>query len=249
MRTVYAVGDVHGCPGMLDAVLASVLADADGRDDARPRLVILGDLIDRGPDSRAVVETLLSPSFRVAFEATVLRGNHEDMMNEALAHPRDAVAWMRHGGAETIESYGVEFGGDPPEKVMARFRKALPRSHREFIGSLPFSCREGELFLAHAGVNPRRRLDDQSPMDLMWIGLPFLRHRGDYGARVVHGHVPGDRVGVTPHRISVDTGCGYPRGVLSAAAVRPDGSVDVLSAGPAPAGTLDLSREAPRTPT
>jgi serine/threonine protein phosphatase 1 len=240
---IYAVGDVHGCAGMLAALLDRILvhhATVGGR--GRPRLVMLGDLIDRGPDSRGVVDTVVSSWFQDTFEATVLRGNHEDMMNEALACPENALAWFKHGGAETVESYGIEFGGDGVERVLHRFAAALPDSHRTFLASQPFSLQVGELFFCHAGIDPYRPLQYQSPMDLMWMGSHFLRHRGPFPARIVHGHFPtrDAQIEVLPSRIRVDTACGYRGGKLSAAAIMPDGSVQALSVGPAPDDALDI---------
>ena len=248
-QAIYAVGDVHGCCGLLRALLGRILVHhATIGGTGRPRVVMAGDLIDRGPSSREVVELVTSAWFTGTFDATVLRGNHEDMLNEALASPEHARPWLEHGGAETLESYGVECGGSTAEKWVRRFAAVLPAQHRIFLATLPFSLRIGELFFCHAGVDPYRPLHLQSPMNLMWMGSNFLRHRGGFGARIVHGHFPtrDSRIEILADRIAVDTACGYRGGKLSAAAIMPDGSVQSLSVGPAPDGLIDLPAAAPQ---
>jgi serine/threonine protein phosphatase 1 len=232
-RTVYAIGDVHGCPQMLRKLLGLVLEDAGRHGGTRPRVGFAGDFIDRGMDSRGVLELLCSAWMTDRFDWFSVRGNHEMMMVDALAGTFDPRTWMLNGGAETIESYGVEFGGDGPDRVLRRFAAVLPEPHREFCAGLPLAHREGELLFVHAGVDPAVPLDAQQAGTLLWIREPFLGYAGSFGARIVHGHSPGPAVAVTQSRIGVDTGAGFPGGTLSAAAIAPGGGVRVLSAGPA----------------
>jgi len=242
-RTVYAVGDVHGCPHMLGRLLGMVLADAARLGVERPRLGFVGDFVDRGPDSRGVLDILCSPWISGRFDWFAVRGNHEQWMLDALSGAVDPLPWLRNGGAETVESYGVRLGGSGADRAISRFAAALPDRHRAFLDSLPLAVAEGELLFVHAGVDPLLPLDRQKPESLLWIRTPFLEHAGSFGARIVHGHSPsrGMAVEALPNRIGVDTGCGFPGGRLSAAAIAPSGRVQTLTAGPS-AGGIDLQQ-------
>lgn len=219
---LYAIGDVHGRADLL-APLLEIIAEDLAR--ARPRpgacdLVVLGDILDRGPHSRAVVELLLEQiraadgrthAQRPAPRLTVLRGNHEAMALAFLTDPEThGAAWMTNGGARTLESYGVAPPATPTPAALrataAAFAQALPADHRRFLGSLPLMQRLGDVVLVHAGVRPGLALADQDPTDLLWIREPFLSSRCDFGALVIHGHSVTPAVEVRPNRIGVDTG-------------------------------------------
>ena len=191
-----AIGDVHGCRQMLDAVLdrcRHYLGD-------RPaRFVFLGDYIDRGPDSRGVVETLMDLQRRLPGGVVCLRGNHEALLIDAYA-TGDVELWeVRNGGDATLASYGIEE------------LRQLPPEHLAWFRSLPASFDDGRRFFVHAGVNPTRPLDAQDEHDLVWIREPFLSTARDYGRLIVHGHTPQrngqpDRRG---WRLNLDTAAVY----------------------------------------
>lgn len=231
---IYAVGDVHGCSLVLNRLLDMVIKDSTASSASRrPRLVMLGDLVDRGPDSRGVIDTLLSSWFAESFDATVLRGNHEDMLNESLDYALNATHWLyKAGGANTLASYGLDVRTRQTKEIMDCFNQILPVEHREFLRTRPFSVSEDGLFLCHAGVDPFCSLGKQSPMDLMWIRKPFLSYPRKFGALVVHGHTTTKDLQVEVHhnRVAVDTGCGFPNGRLSAAVFKNGQVLRVLTA-------------------
>ncbi len=236
MRTLYAVGDVHGCRDALGSLLDAIAVDSANRGErGRPRVVLLGDLVDRGPDSSGVLELLCSAEFEDRFDATLIRGNHDECVLDVLDDPEsdEALAWlMRHGGAEMLESYGIDLRDASAAASLRRFVDILPRRHRALLEGTGSGFREGELYLVHGGIDPRLALADQDPAVTRVIRHGFLDHPGPFEARVVHGHSStrsGD-VEVHPHRIAVDTGAGFHGCRLSAAAIRPDGSVRAMSA-------------------
>jgi serine/threonine protein phosphatase 1 len=211
----YGVGDIHGMRRLLDDLLALIEADAGG-DSAV--VVFLGDLVNRGPASRQVLERLIEGPSRPCDRWVTLRGNHDQLMLDAVAGKSEAAyrRWMQKGGLETLASYGVS----RKEASLSRARRAIPSAHLAFLGGLPFSFRAGEHFFVHAGIDPRRPLDRQSEEAMMNIREPFLRGSHLLPFTVIHGHVPspGGPV-VAPRRIGVDTGA-YASGVLTAVALR-----------------------------
>ncbi len=219
---VYAVGDIHGCSRQLDALLARIAADpAEGI--SRRFLVFLGDYVDRGPDSKGVIERLLSPP--AGFEATAVRGNHDQTLLDFLVDPAVYGVWREFGGRDTLVSYGVV----PPlfdqiedfERARNDLAAVLPAAHRQFLEGLAGSLRIGGYYFTHAGVRPGVALEEQSPEDLMWIRDDFLNSRQDFGAVVVHGHSPTPQPVVRSNRIGVDTGA-YATGCLTAAVLDGD---------------------------
>jgi serine/threonine protein phosphatase 1 len=192
---VYAVGDVHGCDGQLAALHRQISLHWSRRPAARCVIVHLGDYLDRGPDSAAVIARLRGAPPVGGAAAVCLLGNHEQMMLEALDPTPDPSAmalWQANGGAATLASYGDVPGGD------LIWLRALP--DRFALG--------GYLFV-HAGIRPGVALHRQHRMDLLWMREPFLSWRGALPAVVVHGHTPAAAAEVLPHRIGLDTGAVY----------------------------------------
>lgn len=209
---VYAVGDIHGCTGQLDAIHARIAEDAAHAPEPDRVIVYLGDYVDRGPDSRGAVERVLAPPIRASL--VHLCGNHEAMMLDVLEHPAEEGAlalWLRNGGVATLTSYGLS-GEDPPETWADR----LPHAHLAFLRGLARSYRAGGYLFAHAGIRPGVALDAQDADDLLWIREPFLCSEADHGAVVVHGHTPGNAPVIRANRIGLDTGAVY-GGPLTAA--------------------------------
>lgn len=198
---VYAVGDVHGCDQRLGLLHGAIAEDAAARPTGRIVLLHLGDYVDRGPDSAGVIRRLLGPSPVRGAEIVNLRGNHEALMLEGYGPGAEMEAewvWIANGGRQTLASYG--------EPVESRARDSVPASHLDFMRSLRLCWRAGGYFFAHAGVRPGVALEAQDGHDLMWIRDPFLRSEADFGAVIVHGHTPRNRVEIRPNRINIDTG-------------------------------------------
>ncbi len=220
---VYAVGDVHGRADLLAQLLAQIDADLEAHPAPRAMHVFLGDYIDRGPDSRGVLDLLIARGQR--HEAIFLKGNHEVLVEEFLRNPESLATWRHVGGIETLLSYGIRpsFNLDAGEHAMLaqRFADALPPAHKQFLGSLKrsFSC--GDFFFVHAGVRPGVPLSQQRDDDLFWIRDEFLDSKEKFGKIVVHGHNPVTDVEFRSNRINIDTGA-YATGRLSCLRIESD---------------------------
>ncbi len=215
-QRIYAVGDVHGQIGLLEAMIDRITADLMARPHPRPRLVMLGDYVDRGPDSRGVIDTLIH--LRDSdLPTTFLLGNHDSYVLEYLADPEwfdRAVHWLHAtmGGAATLASYGVEGARDTlPELTHEAFAEAFPMAHRRFLESCLLQFPIGGYVFVHAGIRPGVALDAQARDDLIWIREPFLSFPGPFPFKVVHGHTIVSEVQHHPTRIAVDTGAGKGR--------------------------------------
>ncbi|CUW41526.1 putative serine/threonine-specific protein phosphatase [Magnetospirillum sp. XM-1] len=219
---VYAIGDVHGRLDLLDRLLGQIAADAAQAPDRRVVVVFLGDLIDRGPDSRAVIERVIAgPPDQgplAGARYVCLRGNHEDILLQFLADFSVGPRWFRNGGLEAIRSYVGEVDGllahDYP-RLQKMLYRALPSHHLRFLSSIPARHEEGDYLFAHAGVRPGVALDRQDPYDLMWIREPFLSAAEPMEKMVVHGHTVASEPEERVHRIGIDTGA-YRTGRLTA---------------------------------
>ena len=214
----YAIGDVHGRLDLLDRLLAAIERDAERRPQRKTILVFLGDLIDRGPDSRGVIERLRN--FRhERLKLVFLAGNHEEVLLRLLNGERGILpSWLKYGGAQCLESYGFD-----PAKLdvgnerasLSMIRDVIPQSHVGFIESFADTLRFGDYLFVHAGIRPGVDLSLQSQTDLRWIRAPFLNDQSDHGLIVVHGHTISKEVEMGPNRIGIDTGA-YRTGRLSA---------------------------------
>jgi serine/threonine protein phosphatase 1 len=212
---VYAVGDIHGRHDLLGDLQRRIAEDAAGRDARRRVVIYLGDFIDRGPDSRAVIETLATAPLP-GFESVHLRGNHETLMLEFLDDVDIAPLWFANGGDNTLESYGVAVGQNAPvEDLQAAFRAALPPAHKAFLDGLALSHVEGGYAFVHAGIRPGIPLAKQEEEDLIWIRDEFLNAKTDHGHVVVHGHSIAWTPEVRSNRIAIDTGA-FMSGTLTA---------------------------------
>jgi serine/threonine protein phosphatase 1 len=215
-QRVYAVGDIHGRSDLFDRLLETIRADA-GND--RPTIVLLGDYVDRGPDSRGVVARLLAlPGWA---DWVCLKGNHEAAMLDAFADGPLTRKWLDFGGRETLQSYGAPSSliyGDDDAALVEAGRRLVPQSHIDLIAGLPLSHRIGDYLFVHAGLMPGRPLEDQGEEELLWIRGPFLDWKGDHGCVVVHGHSIVRDVTDRPNRIGIDTGA-YRTNKLTAVAL------------------------------
>lgn len=218
---VYAIGDVHGRLDLLRTMVDHIAIDAHevgpGR---RPVLVLLGDYIDRGPHSRQVIDLAIELGERGAFELHCLKGNHEQAMLTFLADAATGPAWIAHGGAETLVSYGVQ----PPAihadeeawiAAQASLAAAAPASHVAFLKALDCSFIVGDYLFVHAGVRPGVDLHLQSEQDMLWIRREFLKSPRACEKVVVHGHTPAEQPYTGRWRIGIDTGA-YATGLLTA---------------------------------
>lgn len=217
-RRVYAIGDVHGRADLLDQLLAMIAQD----DAERPRkpisLILLGDLIDRGPASRAVVERVMA-LVASGGHVVCLKGNHEEaFILAARGDVRALPVFRRMEGEATLASYGLTptvFRDMSDEDVVAWMADHVPHAHVDFLGGLPDSLTIGDYLFVHAGIRPGVPIEAQSGSDLRWIRQEFLGHKGVHPKMIVHGHSISPDVDQHPGRIGIDTGA-YMSGRLTA---------------------------------
>ncbi|WP_270373874.1 metallophosphoesterase family protein [Marinicauda sp. Alg238-R41] len=204
---IYAVGDIHGRNDLLARLLSVIEHDAKSEP---AEFIFLGDYIDRGEDSRGVIERLIELAAQSPHRTTYLKGNHEATLLDFLSDPGVGPVWARFGGLETLASYGVT----PPRtnepeawiSVQNQFLDALPNAHREFFEGLHLSAERGCYLFVHAGVDPARRIDQQSEEDVLWIREVFLNDDRALERIIVHGHTPEERPVNDGRRIGLDTG-------------------------------------------
>jgi len=213
---IYSIGDIHGRLDLLDEVIARVDVDMGLHPVSNAIRVFLGDYIDRGPDSKRVLDRLIN--YCMAQPTVCLMGNHEVFLRQFLRDPETLSIWGRCGGLDTLLSYGlapeIDTDASQQRELASQFDRMLPTSHREFLGGLRpyFIC--GDFFFVHAGVRPGISLTEQSEDDLFWIREEFLCCQDDFGKVVVHGHTPVVEPDVRPNRINIDTGA-YATGRLT----------------------------------
>lgn len=199
----YAVGDIHGCLDKLKSLIGACRQHAG---DEEMLLVFLGDYVDRGPDSAGVVRYILSLQADAPQRVVALKGNHEAWVLSVL-NGEPARTWLRNGGTATLASYGASNVG------------GLPAADLNWMRSLPLTYDDGRRLFVHAGVDPRKPLDAQDEVDLLWIREPFLHDERDFGRLIVHGHTPLEtaKPDLRPNRLNLDTAAVF-GGPLTAAA-------------------------------
>ena len=213
----YGIGDVHGRLDLLRDLMARIARDNEQRPPAKTFIVLLGDLVDRGPDSRGVIDYFLRHSgpARMVF----IKGNHEELFLRVLDGEEEVVNdWLTYGGYECAESYGVSKGSTlnaAPGQIIERLRAAVPESHRKFLAGMADTFRFGDYLFVHAGIRPGIPVEEQAGKDLRWIREGFLDDRSDHGLVVIHGHTIVDGPEEHPNRIALDTGA-YRNDVLTA---------------------------------
>lgn len=215
---VYAVGDVHGRFDLLLQLLIAIECDDKQRAPRKKKLIFLGDLIDRGPESARVVSWLHQVQ-RTSKRLVVLMGNHEAALLDSMeGDGRSQEMWLEHGGSTTLACYGIAppQPGESPESFAERLQQGIPADLADWLRDLPLTSSSGSYFFCHAGVRPGIRLSRQTAQDLLGIRSSFLESDCDHGAVIVHGHsICGEKVEFSHNRINVDTGA-FSSGVLSA---------------------------------
>ena|SRR5438067_729521 len=209
----YAIGDVHGCYRKLAQLVGhcTVHCGADS-----PRFILIGDYVDRGPESAEVVRFLIEAQRNAPDRIVCLRGNHEAMLIDA-ANDGDELLWLLNGGDATLRSYGVRDAAD------------IPAEHLIWFKALPLAISDGQRFFVHAGIEPGIPLDRQPEQSMLWIREPFLSDTRDHGQYIVHGHtiVETGQAELCRNRLNLDTGACY--GGPLTAAVFDDASVGPLA--------------------
>lgn len=223
----YAIGDIHGHFDELMAAHDRIRADRARVGDDEAPVVHVGDLVDRGPDSAAVIGWLMA-RYQADPRIVVLKGNHDRMFTMFLQEPtahdpglREGLTWLdpRLGGGKTLHSYGVaEAESRAPEDVHADAMRCVPTAHQVFLTSRPTSFLHGEALFVHAGVRPGVDLRAQTETDLVWIRQGFLDNTQEHGALVVHGHTAIHEATHYGNRLDIDSSVAY-GGPLSAVVI------------------------------
>jgi len=215
-QRVYAVGDIHGRLDLFEAMIAAIEADDAASGLANTTVILLGDLVDRGPESAAVVAR--ARAWQQQRTVRILQGNHEEMFLSSFEKTDTLRHFLRFGGKETLLSYGI----DPQayllasvEEVQAMMHETIPAEERAFLAGFEDMIAIGDYVFVHAGILPEQPLEEQKPRDLRWIREPFLSHAEPHAAVVVHGHTITDEPQDRGNRIGIDTGA-YMSGRLTA---------------------------------
>lgn len=206
---IYAIGDIHGRDDLLKGIHDIIDSDRQrASGDKKSVEIYVGDYVDRGPNSREVVDRLIDRN--KLHNCHFVRGNHEVLFMRYLDGSLPLSAWKKCGGIPTIVSYGITSvstaGSQSESHIQTQFRAKIPKNHIEFLRSTIPYCVAGDLLFVHAGIRPGVPLERQSEDDLFWIRREFLSSTKDLGHIVVHGHSPVSEVEFKRNRINIDTG-------------------------------------------
>jgi serine/threonine protein phosphatase 1 len=205
---VYAIGDIHGRADLLTKVLAKIDAHRGAHPAPTSHEIFMGDYIDRGPQSRRVIEMIMERAKKTNLVA--LAGNHEEILLRAASDPNAFGDWMQFGGREALLSYGIvaplHFRDRDIEEAMMQMQEKIPAEHFDFFENLPAMHLVGDYVFVHAGLRPNVRLTEQTRRDVLWIRQGFLNYRAAFPGKVVHGHTPVRQPEIHPNRINIDTG-------------------------------------------
>ena len=227
---LWAVGDVHGCLDLLLLLLDRIRQDVADHPDEDPVVVLLGDYVDRGPDSAGVLRLLMDPPDPLPARIVLLRGNHEQMMLDALRDPvRRGRRWLRYGGRDTLRSFGLpdtrpDAGPTALCAMADDLRAAMPDGMEAWLEGLPTTWQAGNVVCVHAGLDPARPVAAQEDATPIWGHEDFFRIQRRDGLWVVHGHTIVAEPSFEAGRIATDTGA-YEGGPLTAVCVEPGGIV------------------------
>lgn len=215
-QRIYAVGDIHGRRDLFAQMIEAIEADIDAAGEVDCQVILLGDLVDRGPDSAGVLK--LARKWRKRRKVRILWGNHEEMFLKSFADKDVLKHFLRHGGRETLLSYGVDrktFTKSTLDEVQVIMADVVPDKDKRFIKEFEDVVRLGDYIFVHAGIQPGVPLEEQKKRTLRWIREPFLSHEGEHEGIVIHGHTITDEVDNAGNRIGIDTGA-YATGRLTA---------------------------------
>lgn len=242
MTRTYAIGDIHGHLSLLRGVHDLITADRAMTGDADAPVIHLGDLVDRGPDSRGVLQFLID-GMAAGQPWQVLKGNHDRMFTRFLREPwerepglRSELSWLhpRLGGAATLAAYGVRNAGDRPiAPVHTEALAAVPQAHVDFIDARPVWLQRGEVVFVHAGIRPGIPMKEQTETDLVWIRDGWLDDTRDHGFLVVHGHTALDAPTHHGNRLNIDSSAAY-GGPLTAIVIEGRDAFHLTAAGRVP---------------
>ena len=206
-QRVYAIGDIHGRLDLFTQMMARIEADDAARGAAQTTVILLGDLVDRGPDSAGVIAA--ARAWGQKRTVRYLAGNHEEMFLGSFEREDTLRHFLRHGGRETLLSYPIDpedYNRATLDELRVMLPHFVPDEDIAFLRGMENSIRIGDYLFVHAGIRPGVPLDEQQTSDLRWIRGEFIEDRSPRDFAVVHGHTITDEPGITPTRIGIDTG-------------------------------------------
>ncbi len=218
----YVVGDIHGRCDLFEALAAAIDADDRAAGPADTTIVLLGDLVDRGADSAGVIRR--AREWQQQRKVRILAGNHEEMFLEAFDDEEVLRHFLKHGGRETVLSYGIplaDYNRLSVAELLTRLPSIIPQADRDFLAGFEEKIIAGDYLFVHAGINPKRSIEEQTRKDMLWIRDRFLSYEGPLPKVVVHGHTIFDDVEDRGIRIGIDTGA-FRSGVLTALVLEDD---------------------------
>ena len=238
-KRYYVIGDIHGRLDLYSAMIRAIEADAAALGADAVRVVLLGDLVDRGPDSAGVLAR--TRAWQRQRQVRVLAGNHEEMFLKSFTRPEALRHFLKHGGRETLLSFGFsskQLRNLEIDDLFAMLPQLVPQSERDYIAGFEEMIIAGDYAFVHAGIDPERPIDAQKRSDLLWIRERFLSHDGALPKVIVHGHTIFGRVMDCGNRIGIDTGA-FRSGVLTALVLEGD-QRRVIQAVAAQSGAIEI---------
>lgn len=203
----YVIGDIHGRLDLFDELIHAIETDDQIQTPADTTIILLGDLVDRGPESAGVLAR--ARDWQSRRRVRILAGNHEEMFLRSFEDEDVLRHFLKHGGRETLLSYGIrsrDLKWMTLEELFEKLPHLVPERDRQFMKSFEELVTIGDYVFVHAGVDPERPLDEQKRHDLLWIREPFLRHDEPFPAMIIHGHTIYEEIDERPNRIGIDTG-------------------------------------------
>jgi len=209
-QRVYAIGDIHGRLDLLEILMHRIAMDDQQRPPAKTKVIFLGDLVDRGPDSKGVIDYVIKLS-KTGVDLRFIAGNHEEIFLKTITEPSEKLTrfFYRIGGQETILSYGIdraELAMMTMEELTARIPTIVPQSHVRFLTEMEDRIEIGGYLFVHAGIRPEVDISSQSQHDMRWIRQEFTESTECFEKVVIHGHTIFESVSEGPSRIGIDTG-------------------------------------------
>ena len=219
---VFAIGDIHGRLDLLERLMRRLVEEVRGLARVEVHFVFLGDYIDRGFSSKQVIDFLVKAEWGRVIPV-FLKGNHEQVLLDFLERPDVGPRWIEYGGRETLSSYGISIPSDKSDvaawgKTSEALSRAMPETHKAFLGSCRTWHEIGQCYFVHAGIDPTKPLSDQTDEDRLWIRDKFLFSPKKADMVIVHGHTPEDEPVWNGRRIGIDTGA-YITNKLTAARI------------------------------
>lgn len=221
-QRVYVIGDIHGRLDLFNELIHAIEQDDLDRAPAETTVILLGDLVDRGPESAGVIAR--ARAWQMRRKVRILAGNHEEMFLESFEDIEMLKHFLRHGGRSTIFSYGLDrerYNKASLGEVQEMMEEAVPQVDRDFLDSFETHLVIGDYLFVHAGIAPGVPLEEQKRRDMLWIRGAFLRHEEPFEHVVVHGHTIEEEVTDTGIRIGIDTGA-FRSGILTALVLEGD---------------------------